>query len=194
MTSPILLCRFQWAPGPALAKIYFFRVVLALRKNLCIQQSPPLKLFLLPNLEMSRNSSSKSVLTARGWGGGRVELPTRRFFSTRAPRVGISQWFAGVHGIPRCQNSSRKSTHEVIVSEVGLTPVKTNKKNILTLQLLEGKKMLLLGMLVLFPDKEMARKHQQNTCSLTHSVMHCAREIWTSNIANQKYWIYGKLC
>ena len=103
-----------------------------------------------------------------------MELP--KFFSTRAPRVGISQWFAGVHGIPRCQNS-RKSTHEVIVSEVGLTPVKTNKKKSLTLQLLEGKKMLLLGMLVLFPDKEMARKHQQNTCSLTHSVMHCAREI-----------------
>lgn len=47
----------------------------------------------------------------------------------------------------------KMSTHEVIVFQVGLTPVKTNKENIFTLQLLEGKKMLLLRMLVLFPAK-----------------------------------------
>lgn len=45
--------------------------------------------------------------------------------------------------------------YEVIVFEVGFILVKINKKNILIFQLLEGKKMLLLGMLVLFLDKEM---------------------------------------
>ena len=44
--------------------------------------------------------------------------------------------------------------------EVGLTPVKTNKKNLSTLQLQEGKKMLLLGMLALFPVREITRRHQ----------------------------------
>lgn len=61
--------------------------------------------------------------------------------------------------------SSRKSMHEVIVFEVGLTPFKTNKENISTLQQLEGKKMLLLGMPALFSAKEVARKHKENVLS-----------------------------
>ena len=80
----------------------------------------------------------------------------------------MSKRFAGVYGIAHCQ----KSTHEVIVFEVGLTPVKTNKENISTLQLLEGKTLLLLGMLVLFPAEKTARKHQENTFGDA-----CAREI-----------------
>lgn len=68
------------------------------------------------------------------------ELLENSEFSTRTLHVGVSKWFAGVHGISKL---SRKSMHEVIVFEVCLTQVKTNEENISTLQLLEGKKMLL---------------------------------------------------
>jgi len=79
--------------------------------------------------------------------------------------------------------------HEVIVFEVGLTPFKTNKENISTLQQLEGKKMLLLGMPALFSAKEVARKHKENVLSHAH---HCvARGKSELKYFNRKY---GKLC
>ena len=86
--------------------------------------------------------------------------------------------------------SCRKSMHEVIVFEVGLTPVKTNKENISSLQPPEGKKMLLLGMPVLFPAKENAKTRREYLGS------HTFGDALRAGNLNFKYFKrkYGKLC